>query len=73
MKRSGMSKKELKPIPHFKNEDEERAFWGTHDSMDYVDWSKATCVHFPNLELSSPEEPARAAETPDAKDNAAAD
>src|SRR5215470_6732186 len=31
----------LKPIPHFDNEDEERDFWATHDSTDYVDWSKA--------------------------------
>lgn len=33
-------KKPLK-LPHFKNEDEERAFWATHDSTDYVDWRKA--------------------------------
>lgn len=68
-----MSKKELKPIPYFETEDEERAFWGSHDSMDYVDWSKAKRVQFPNLKLSSPEELARAAETPEARDNAAAD
>ena len=68
-----MSKKELKPIPYFETEDEERAFWGSHDSMDYVDWSKAKRARFPNLKLSSPEELARAAETPEAKDNAAAD
>ena len=67
-----MSKKELKPIPYFETEDEERAFWGSHDSMDYVDWSKAKRVQFPNLKLSTPEELARAAETPEAKDNAAA-
>ena len=68
-----MSKKELKPIPYFETEDEERAFWGSHDSMDYVDWSKAKRARFPNLKLSSPEELARAAEKPEAKDNAAAD
>lgn len=33
--------KKLKSIPQFKNEDEEREFWATHDSTDYVDWSKA--------------------------------
>jgi predicted DNA binding CopG/RHH family protein len=33
--------KKLKKIPKFKNEDEEREFWETHSSMDYVDWSKA--------------------------------
>ena len=41
--------------------------------MDYVDWSKAKRVQFPNLKLSTPEELARAAETPEARDNAAAD
>lgn len=30
-----------KPIPHFKTEDEEREFWATHDSTEYVDWNKA--------------------------------
>ena len=65
--------KELKPIPHFETEAEERHFWETHSSMDYVDWSKARRVQFPNLKLSSPEELARAAETPEARDNAAAD
>ncbi len=39
----------LKPLPSFKSEDEERKFWATHDSMDYVDWSKAERVIFPNL------------------------
>lgn len=33
--------KDLKPIPKFKSEKEERKFWLTHDSTDYVDWSKA--------------------------------
>ena len=30
-----------KAIPHFDNEDEEREFWATHDSTEYIDWSKA--------------------------------
>jgi predicted DNA binding CopG/RHH family protein len=30
-----------KPIPQFKSEDEERKFWATHDSTEYIDWSKA--------------------------------
>jgi hypothetical protein len=30
-----------KRLPEFKNEDEEREFWATHDSSDYVNWSKA--------------------------------
>lgn len=33
-----------KKIPKFKAEDEERAFWATHDSTEYVDWKKARKV-----------------------------
>lgn len=47
-----MSKK-LKLIPKFKNEDEEFEFWSTHDSTDYVDWSKAEHVIFSNLKPST--------------------
>lgn len=46
-------KKKLKPIPRFANEAEERKFWETHDSTDYVDWSKAQRMRFPNLKLST--------------------
>jgi predicted DNA binding CopG/RHH family protein len=45
--------KKLKPIPVFKNESDERKFWETHDSTDYVDWSKAQRVRFPNLKPST--------------------
>src|SRR5439155_2072134 len=31
----------LRPIPQFSSEDEEREFWTTHDSTEYIDWSKA--------------------------------
>ena len=51
-----MSKK-LKPVPRFRNEAEEREFWETHDSSDYVDLSKARRVSFPNLKLSVPSTP----------------
>ena len=30
-----------KPIPQFKSEGEEREFWATHDSTEYIDWSKS--------------------------------
>jgi predicted DNA binding CopG/RHH family protein len=40
-------------IPRFTSEAEERVFWETHDSADYVDWSKARVVRFPNLQLST--------------------
>ena len=43
----------LKNIPKFKNEDEEREFWATHDSTEYVDWSKGKMIVFPNLKLST--------------------
>lgn len=45
--------KKFKQIPHFKNEDEERKFWATHDSTEYVDWSKAERAVFPNLRPST--------------------
>ena len=41
-----------KQIPPFKSEDEEREFWSKADSTDYVDWSKARRVVFPNLKPS---------------------
>jgi predicted DNA binding CopG/RHH family protein len=44
---------ERKPIPKFKSEDEEREFWATHDSADYVDWSRAKAVSFPQLKPST--------------------
>jgi predicted DNA binding CopG/RHH family protein len=45
--------KKPKPIPILKTESEERKFWETHDSADYVDWSKAERVRFPNLKPST--------------------
>jgi predicted DNA binding CopG/RHH family protein len=44
---------ERKPIPKFDSEDEEREFWATHDSADYVDWSRAKAVSFPQLKPST--------------------
>lgn len=43
----------LKAIPAFANEAEERAFWERHDSADYVDWSKAKRVRLANLKPST--------------------
>jgi hypothetical protein len=40
--------KRLKPVPNFANEAKERKFWETHDSADYVDWSKAKRTVLPN-------------------------
>jgi predicted DNA binding CopG/RHH family protein len=44
--------KPRKKIPTFKDEDAERRFWATHDSTEYVDWSKAERVTLPNLRPS---------------------
>ena len=38
-----------KTVPKFADEAEERHFWETHDSTDYLDWSKARKVVLPNL------------------------
>ncbi len=46
-------RKKLKKIPKFKNEDEEAKFWNSHDSTEYIDWSKFKRVRFPNLKPSS--------------------
>ncbi len=46
-------KSKLKPIPKFKTEAEERTFWETHDSTEYLDWSKAQRMRFPKLKPST--------------------
>ena len=47
-------RKNLKPIPEFKNESEEAEFWSTHDSTEYIDWSKSMVnPAFPNLKPST--------------------
>ena len=56
---------QLKPIPIFASAAEERAFWETHDSTEYVDWDNAQLVTFPNLRLS-PEDETAAAPTAEA-------
>ena len=44
--------KKLNPIPSFASEEEERLFWETHDSFDYVDWDDGVRVRLPNLKFS---------------------
>ncbi len=46
------SVKKLRALPPFKSEDDEREFWASHDSMDYVDWPRAERILFPNLKPS---------------------
>ena len=45
--------KKAKPYPHFRDEAEERQFWESHDSTEYVDWSQAERVRLPNLRPST--------------------
>ncbi|RME86615.1 MAG: hypothetical protein D6770_11500 [Anaerolineae bacterium] len=42
-----------KPIPEFQDEDEEREFWATHDSTEYLAWENAKRVRFPDLKPST--------------------
>ena len=46
-----MRKRNLRP--KFKSEAGERTFWETRDSTDYIDWSEAERVRFPNLKPST--------------------
>ena len=43
----------FKTIPNFKNEEEERKFWASTDSTEYLDWKKSEKVTFPNLKPST--------------------
>jgi predicted DNA binding CopG/RHH family protein len=42
-----------KPIPRFKNEDAERAFWAAHDSTEFIEWRRGKRPSLPNLRPSS--------------------
>jgi uncharacterized DUF497 family protein len=54
----GMNRKErgpvdtMKKIPKFTTEAEERDFWATADSSNYIDWSKASRALLPNIKPS---------------------
>ena len=43
----------LKKLPNFASEADERKFWESHDSSDYVDWKKAKRARFSNLKPST--------------------
>ncbi|MBN2895075.1 MAG: BrnA antitoxin family protein [Campylobacterales bacterium] len=45
--------KTINKIPTFKTEEEERIFWETHDSSEYLDWSKAKSARFAHLKKST--------------------
>jgi len=42
-----------KKTPDFNSEADERAFWESHDSSDYINWNKAQTAFFPNLKPST--------------------
>ena len=41
--------KQPKAVPKFATEAEERVFWETQDSTEYLDWSKSQKAVLPNL------------------------
>ena len=41
-----------KDIPTFDSEEQEREFWATHDSTDYINWDKAEQITMPKLKPS---------------------
>jgi predicted DNA binding CopG/RHH family protein len=45
--------KPKKILPKFKTEAQERTFWESHDSSDYIDWKQAQSASFPNLKPST--------------------
>lgn len=45
--------KNLKKIPKFNSEDEERKFWELVDSTEYVNYDKIEHWDFPNLKLTT--------------------
>ena len=45
--------KKLKSIPKFRSEADERRFWETRDSSNYMDWNKAERVRLSNLKPST--------------------
>ncbi|MFO7857444.1 MAG: BrnA antitoxin family protein [Ectothiorhodospiraceae bacterium] len=47
-----MSKRAKTP-PELSTEAEERAFWESHDSSEYLDWKRARTASFPNLKHST--------------------
>lgn len=45
--------KKLKRIPLFGTEEEEREFWRTHDSSEYLEWGDATEITLAKLKPST--------------------
>jgi predicted DNA binding CopG/RHH family protein len=45
--------KRHKSVPRFSSEDAERTFWEKNDSTEFLDWTSAQRVVFPNLKPST--------------------
>ncbi|MBI5465543.1 BrnA antitoxin family protein [Candidatus Gottesmanbacteria bacterium] len=45
--------KKLKKIPKFKNEDEEREFWASHETTDYFDIKKSVSLDLSSLKRTT--------------------
>lgn len=43
------AKTDLKSVPKFTSEKQERAYWESHDSTQHQDWAKARRATLPNL------------------------
>jgi predicted DNA binding CopG/RHH family protein len=39
-------------VPKFRTEEDERNFWASHDSTQFIDWQAAQKRRFPNLKPS---------------------
>jgi predicted DNA binding CopG/RHH family protein len=52
MKRRSIESMKKKTLPEFKSEDQERKFWATADSTQYVDWPSAKRQKFVKLKPS---------------------
>jgi len=48
-----MRRMNKKVIPKFRSEARERASWASHDSSEYLDWTKAQRALLPNLKPST--------------------
>ena len=49
--------KKLKAVPKFRSHEEAGDFWMSHDTTEYLDWSKAQKVRFPRLRPSTATSP----------------
>lgn len=48
-----MNKRKLKPLPKFRNEDEERDFWASHEIVDYIDTRRPIRLDLSHLKPST--------------------